>query len=153
MLTTPPAQAFERKLSSVDRFCMQTYQPAGGDPMRRVRALALALSAVCLVLLASLGFAVWQVSAMERERDGLAQELRAERAAQAKSILAARDLEMNAANSDLRTRVRRDIVDERMQQQERRAAELQQLADEVERGKLARADCVTPRSILSASNL
>ena len=153
MLTTTSGEPAERRLSSVDLFCMQTYQPALGDPLRRFRGIAFALGFVCLILLASLGFAVSRVNAMERERDALAQALGNERAGQIRAGLAAKDAEMAAATLSLETTVRRDIVDERMQQQERRSAELAQLAEKVERDKLVRADCVTPRSILAASNL
>ena len=153
MLTTPHTQPSERRLSAVDVFCMQTLQPATRDPLQRVRGIAITMGLVCLILLASLCVAVWRVNAMERERDVLALELRSERAAQASAALAAKDDEMATANYALETDVRRDIVDERMQQQERRQLELAQLAEKVERDKLARADCVTPRSILAASNL
>jgi hypothetical protein len=153
MLTTPSAQPSERKLSSVDVFCMQTYQPAQPDPLRRTRGIALTLGLMCLILLASLGYTVWRGSALERERDVLARQLTEQRAEQVRTTLAARDLEMDVANYALETQVRRDIVDERMLQQERRSIELQQLALQVEREKLARADCATPRSILVASNL
>jgi hypothetical protein len=125
MLTTPLAQPAERRLSAVDVFCMQTYQPASRDPLQRARGIAVTLGLMCLILLASLGFAVWCGNAVERERDVLA----------------------------LETHVRGDIVDETMQEQERRSAELEQLAEKVERDKLARANCVTPRSILAASDL
>ena len=60
---------------------------------------------------------------------------------------------MDAANYALDTRVRRDIVDERMSEQQQRAAELERLAQQVERDKLVKADCVTPRSILAAAGL
>ena len=153
MLTTPSPQPFERRLSSVDLFCMQTYQPETRDPLQRVRTIAITLGLVCLILLGSLGYAVWRGNAIERERDGLARELTSERAAKVKASLAAKDFEMDVANFALETRVRRDIVDDRMLQQERRSLELEQLALKVEREKLAKADCATPRSILIASNL
>jgi hypothetical protein len=153
MLTTPTAQPSERKLSSVDLFCMQTYQPAQRDPLRRARGIALTLGLMCLILLGSLGYTVWRGSALERERDGLARELSDQRANQVRATLAARDLEMDVANYALETRVRRDIVDQQMLQQQRRELELEQRALEVERAQLARADCLTPRSILVASNL
>jgi hypothetical protein len=147
------AQFAERKLSSVDLFCMQTYEPAAKDPARRARGIALALGGVCLVLLAGLGLALWQGNAIAHERNVLAQQLRIERAAHTRTALAAQDVERSVANYALETHVRRDIVDERMLQQERRSAELAQLAEQVERDKLARADCATPRSIMVASNL
>jgi len=153
MLTTTSGQPDERRLSSVDLFCMQTYQPAAKDPLRRTRGIAFALGFVCLVLLASLGLAVSRGNAMARERDALVQELSNERAVQVRAGRATKDVEMAAANYALETSVRRDIVDERMLQQERRSAELAELAEKVEREKLVRADCVTPRSIRTASNL
>lgn len=153
LTTTTTMEHGERRLSAVDLFCMQTYQPAAKDPLRRLRGIAIGLGVVCLVLLASLGFAVSRGNAMERERDAVVQELNGERAAQLKVGLAAKDVEMAAANYALETTVRRDIVDERMLQQERRSAELEQLAAQVEQDKLARADCATPRSVLAASNL
>jgi hypothetical protein len=144
----------ERRLSSVDLFCMQTYQPAPKDPLKRLRQIAVALGFLCLVLLASLAFAVSRGNAMEQERDALVQKLTQVRAAQTKVGIAARDVEMAAANYALETTVRRDIVDERMMQQERRSAELAELAQKVERDKVARGvDCATPRSVLAASNL
>lgn len=153
MLTTTSMPPAERRLSSVDLFCMQTYQPAAKDPLKRLRQIAFALGFVCLVLLASLAFAVSRGNAMERERDALVGQLADVRSAQVKTGMAARDVEMAAANYALETTVRRDIVDERMLQQERRSAELAELAQKVERDKVARADCATPRSVLAASNL
>ena len=153
MLTTTSMPPAERRLSSVDVFCMQTYQPAAKDPLQRLRGIAFALGLVCLVLLASLAFAVSRGNAMERERDALVRELNGERTANVRAGLAAKGVEMAAANYALETAVRGDIVDERMQEQERRSAELAQLAEKVERDKLARAECATPRSVLAASNL
>lgn len=153
MLTTPSAPHDERRLSAVDVFCMQTYQPPAEDPVRRIRRIALILGFACLALIVSLGFAISRGNAMERERDGLARELTSERAAHTRASLAAKDVEREAANSVLEANVRRDIVDERMLEQERRSIELGELAEKVEREKLVKADCVTPRSILAASNL
>ncbi len=153
MLTTASAQLPERRLSSVDLFCMQTYQPPAKDPVKRLRAIALGLGCVCLALLVSLGIAVSQASGMERERDLLARELGSVRKAQLKTDLAAKDREMVAATYALETMVRRDIVDEQMALQERRSAELQRLAQRIQSERLVAADCVTPRSIRMASNL
>lgn len=153
MLTSPPVQPSERKLSAVDIFCMQTYQPSDRDAARRVRAIVFTLSFVCVVLVALLGFAVSRANAIELERDLLVDELGSQRTAQIKTVLAAKDVERDVANYALETSVRNDLVNEQAVQQEQRSAELAQLAEKVERDKLARADCVTPRSILAASNL
>ena len=105
---------------------------------------------LCLVLVLSLGIIVWHANAMEQERDMLVQELRSERAARIKATLAAKGVEMNVATYALDTRVRRDLVEERMLEQQRRSTELDQLAQRVEQEKLVKADCVTPRSIIAA---
>ena len=106
-----------------------------------------------MALLVCLGAALWWVNAVAHERDALVEDLRAERAARIKATLAATDAEMSAATRALDTRVRSDIVSERMLEQERRSAELERLAANVERQKLVEADCVTPRSIIRAAGL
>ena len=143
----------DRELSEIDRFCIQTEKVAKGLTQPRSRFVAPALGAVCLALLVCLGLALWQASAVAQERDALAQELRTERAARFKATVAASDAEMSAASHALDTRVRSDLVDERMIEQQRRSAELEQRAQEVEREKLVKADCVTPRSVRLAAGL
>ena len=153
MLAVPSTELPERRLSEIDRFCIQTEQVAKGLADRRVRIVTSTLGVVCLALLACLGVVAWQASAVAKERDTLAQELRAEREARFQATLAATDAEMSAASAALDTHVRRDIVNERMLEQERRSAQLEQRAQEVERQKLVKADCVTPRSIRLAAGL
>lgn len=153
MLATPSMQPSERRLSDIDRFCIQTQETGKLEAARRVRFIASSLGIACLALVVSLGLVLWQAKAVAQERDALARDLRTERAAHLKAALAAKDVEMNTANYALDTRVRRDIVDERMLAQERRAAELEQLALQVEREKLIEAGCVTPRSLLVAAGL
>ncbi|HEU4651960.1 MAG TPA: hypothetical protein VFS49_11165 [Croceibacterium sp.] len=152
MLATPIDPA-ERRLSEIDRFCIQTQETGKQEAARRVRFFASTLGALCLALLACLAVALLQVNAVARERDALADQLRSERAARIKTTLAAKDTEMSAATYALDTQVRRDIVDQRMVEQERRSAELARLAEQVERQKLAEADCVTPRSIMVSAGL
>lgn len=149
MLAMPSIESSERTLSDIDRFCIQTRESAAIEGQRRVRIVASTLGVVCLALLAALAVAVWQTSAVAQERDALAEDLRAERGARYKAMLAARDAEIGAANYALHTRVRGDIVDERMLEQERRSAEIERLAQDVEREKLVKADCVTPRSLVA----
>lgn len=150
MLALPIEQPSERRLSDIDRFCMQTQEAAKRDAARRVRFIASTLGAICLALLVGLGLALWQGSALAQERDALLQELRAEREARIEATLAAKDAEMGAASAALDTRVRGDIVDQRMLEQERRSVELAKLANEVERQRLIKANCITPRSIIAA---
>jgi hypothetical protein len=143
----------DRRLSEIDRFCLQTQLAGKHEAARRVRFVASTLGVVCLLLLAALALALWRGNAMAQERDALVAELRTERAARIAATLAAKDVEMSAASYALDTRVRGDIVTERMLEQERRSAELERLAAEVERQKLIAANCVTPRSIRVASGL
>lgn len=153
MSTSPPAPPSERRLSSIDRFCLQTYQAAQAEAARHVRGIASTLGLLCLALIVCLGVVAWRANALEQERDVLIEELRSERAARIEANRTANDVEMNAANLALDTRVRRDIIDERMLRQEQRSLELEQLAQKVERDKLVEADCVTPRSIMAAAGL
>lgn len=143
----------ERELSEIDRFCIQTEKVAKDLTQPRSRFVAPALGAVCLALLVCLVLALWQASAVAQERDALARELRTERAERFKATLAASDAEMSAASAALDTHVRSDIVTERMLEQQRRSVELDEQAQEVERQKLVKADCVTPRSIRLAAGL
>ena len=153
MSASPTTQPPERRLSAIDQFCIQTKEAAKTEAARQVRAIASTLGIICLALLLCLGLAVFRANAMEVERDQLVQELRQERAARLKANLAAKDVQMNVATYALDTRVRRDIVDEQMLQQQQRSEELEQLAAQVERDKLVKADCITPRSILNAAGL
>lgn len=147
--TSPPAQPTERKPNSIDRFAALTVQ-ASEEAARHARGMISTLGFVCLVLLASLVLVVMRANAMEQERDRLVAELRTERAKRVEATLAAKGAELNVAHYALDTKVRRDIVDERMLEQDRRSTELAQLAEQVERQKLVDADCVTPSSIRTA---
>jgi hypothetical protein len=146
----PSAQPSERRLSDIDRFCIQTQEAGKIEAARRVRFIASTLGVVCLALLVCLGLALWQGNAVAQQRDALIQDLRVEREARIKATLAANDAEMGAASAALDTRVRGDIVNERMLEQERRSVELDKRANEVERQRLIKANCITPRSIIAA---
>ena len=152
MSTSLTVQPPERRLSSVDIFCTQTYETEGVEA-QRLRGIVSTLAVTCLMLVLCLGISVWRTHGIEQQRDLIAQELRTERTARIRASLAVKDVEMTAANYALDTRVRRDIVDERMSEQQQRAVELERLAQQVERDKLVKADCVTPRSILAAAGL
>lgn len=149
MSFSPDTEYSERTINSIDRFAELTVK-ASEEAARRARTVFSTLGMLCAVLFLSLVLAAWRVNAMEQEHNKLIAELRTERAARVEATLAAAGVEMKVANYALDTEVRRDIVDERMVQQERRSAELAQLAQQVEQDKLVEADCVTPASILAA---
>jgi hypothetical protein len=152
MSLLPIAPDAERARNSIDRFAALTVQ-ASEEAVRRARGMLSTLGFLCLVLFLSLVVVVWRANAMEQERDRLVVELRNERAARVEATLAAKGVEMNVATYALDTQARRDIVDGRMLEQEQRSSELARLAAKVERDKLIEADCVTPRSILTAAGL
>jgi hypothetical protein len=149
MALLPPSQTAERPINSIDRFAALTVQ-ASEEAARHARGLVSTLGLLCCVLFLSLVAAAWRVNAMEQERDALVADLRSEQAARVEATLAASGVEMKVATYELDTRVRRDIVDEQMLQQDRRSAELERLASQVERDKLVEANCVTPRSIIAS---
>lgn len=152
MANWPSPKPSDGRIGAIDRFCMLTYQ-ASSDAARYAGGFASTLGFLCVVLFLSLGIAVWHANALQQERDALVQELRSERAARIDATLAASGAERNVAALALDTQVRRDIVDERMLEQDRRSTELAELAETVERQKLVEADCVTPRSIMAAAGL
>src|SRR5688500_5887897 len=141
MSLLPTAQDSERMVNSIDRFAALTVQ-ASEAAARRARGMLSTLGFLCLVLFLSLVAVVWRANAMELERNQLVAELRSERAARVEAELAAKGVEMNVATYALDTKVRRDLVDEKMLAQERRSAELAALAAQVERDKLVEADCI-----------
>lgn len=128
---------------------MLTYQTSA-EAARYAGGIVPTLGFLCVILVLSLGITAWHANAMEQERDSLVEELRSERAARVEATLAAKGFEMNVATYALDTRVRRDLVEEQMLEQEQRSTELDQLAQQVEQEKLAKADCVTPQSIITA---
>jgi hypothetical protein len=152
MANWPSPTPSDGRIGAIDRFCMLTYQ-ASSDAARYAGGMASTLGFLCVVLMLSLGVAVWHANAMEQQRDALVQELRNERAAKVEATLAVSGVQMDVAARELDTQVRRDIVDEKMLEQEQRSAELAKLAETVERQKLVEADCVTPRSIMAAAGL
>ena len=149
MSFSPDTEYSERTLNSIDRFAALTVQ-ASEEAVRRARGMISTVGILCLILFASLVAVAWRANAMEHENERLVAELRTERAARIEATLAARGVELKVANFALDTEVRRDLVDERMVVQDRRSAELAQLAQKVERDKLVEADCVTPSSIIAA---
>lgn len=149
MANWPAPQPSVRRISAIDRFCMLTYQTSA-EAARYARGMVPTLGFLCAVLVAALGVTAWHANAMAQERDRLVEELRSERAARVEATLAAKGVEMNVATYALDTQVRRDLVEERMVEQEQRSTELAELAQRVEQEKLVKADCVTPHSVIAA---
>lgn len=147
-----PDEEHERRRSVIDEFCTLTHETSELKT-RHFRGIVLTLSFVCMLLVVTLGVFAWRANAMEQERQTLVEALRVERAARISATLAAKDVEMNVATEVLDTQVRKDIVDERMVEQQQRSLELEQLAEKIAQQKLIEADCVTPKSVLAAKGL
>lgn len=106
-----------------------------------------------LVLVIGLALTSWRAYAIDAERDALREQFKEERSARIMASRSAKDLEMRFANFVLENQVDADIIRQRVAQQEKRAAELDQLAENVREQKLAEANCITPRSVLEAAGL
>lgn len=151
-ISLPDDEELERRRSVIDEFCTLTHETSELKT-RHFRGIVFTLSFVCVLLIVSLGAFAWRANAMEQERQALVEELRVERAARISATLAAKDVRMNVATDALDTKVRRDIVDERMVEQQQRSIELEELAEKIAQQKLIEADCVTPKSVLAAKGL
>lgn len=147
----------DRKPNAADQFYYQSYdsyrEHVARATRRRARALIYTLVVICCVLLLGLGWFAWSLSAARLERDSLLQDLAQERRARAQAELALADSQMRTATDALDTRVRSDIVDQRMVEQQNRAAQLDKEAEAVRLAKLAEANCITPRSVRTAAGL
>lgn len=111
------------------------------------------LGALSVLLVLALAFAVWQIVSINHQRDALSQDLLAERQAHSEARRSVRELEMRYANYALETKVRRDVVNERMEEQQQLSAELEERAKAIAQEKLAEANCITPKSVMNLVGL
>lgn len=109
--------------------------------------------ALILVLAAGLVTALFRVEAMANERDDLSTQLIAERQARAATELSLNALKYQMASGKLNSDVRNTIVDQRIVQAQKEAAELQRQAEALRNEKVREANCVTPKSIREGSGL
>lgn len=106
-----------------------------------------------VALAAALVVVFWRADAIAQERDALDQELLAERQARAATELSLNALKYRLASGELNDQVQENILDEKIAEAQRRAAELEREAEALRREKVREANCVTPRSIREASGL
>jgi hypothetical protein len=109
--------------------------------------------AVILVLAAGLIAALLQVQAMANERDDLSTQLIAERQARAATELSLNALKYQQASGKLNSDVRNTIVDQRIVEAQKEAADLQRQTEELRKEKVREANCVTPKAIREGSGL
>jgi hypothetical protein len=108
---------------------------------------------IILVLLAILVAAFWRVQATASERDDLSTQLVAERQARAATELSLNALKYQVASSKLNPEVHNTIVDQRIVEAQKEAANLQQQAEDLRKEKVRQANCVTPKSVREANGL
>ncbi len=109
--------------------------------------------AIILVLAAGLVAVLWRVQAMAQERDDLSTQLIAERQARAATELSLNALKYQVASGKLNSEVHKNIIDQRIVEAQKQAADLQQQAEQLRKEKVREANCVTPKSVREANGL
>lgn len=109
--------------------------------------------AIILVLAAGLIAALLRVQAVANERDDLSTQLIAERQARAATELSLNALKYQQASGKLDSEVRNSIVDQRIVEAQKEAADLERRTEELRQEKVREANCVTPKSIREGSGL
>lgn len=106
-----------------------------------------------LLLLAGVATLAWQLDAKAAEIDALEGKLAREVRAHAVTRLSLNTAEFRAANRELDTTVKGDILDQRLVAQAARAEQLEKEAEALRQQLLRETNCVTPRSIRNAEGL
>jgi hypothetical protein len=109
--------------------------------------------AIILVLIAAVGVLAWRSGAIARERDDLGASVLAERRARAATELSLNALKYQLASGQLNTVVHENIIDSKIADAQKRAAELERQAESLRQEKVREANCVTPKSIREGSGL
>jgi hypothetical protein len=106
-----------------------------------------------LLLLAVIAAMVWRLDARAAEIAQLESKLANEVRAHAVTRLSLNTAEFRAANRELDTTVKGDILDQRLVAQAARAEQLEKEAEALRQQLLRETNCVTPRSIRNAEGL
>lgn len=109
--------------------------------------------AIVLVLAAGLVAALLRVEALANERDDLSTQLIAERQARAATELSLNALKYQEASGKLNSDVHNSIVDQRIVEAQKQAADLERQAEDLRKEKVREANCVTPKAIREGSGL
>lgn len=109
--------------------------------------------AMILALIVACGVLAWRTSAIARERDDFSVQALAERQARAATELSLNALRYQVASGQLNSSVHENIIDTKIADAQKRAADLEQQAESLRQEKVREANCVTPKSIRNASGL
>jgi ABC-type phosphate transport system auxiliary subunit len=105
--------------------------------------------AIILVLIVGIGILAWRTSAIAAERDNLGAQVIAERQARAATELSLNALKYQVASGKLNSEVHQNIIDSKIAEAQKRAAELERQTESLRSEKVREANCVTPKSIRS----
>jgi hypothetical protein len=104
---------------------------------------------IILVLIVACGVLAWRTTAIAAERDNLGGRVIAERQARAATELSLNALKYQMASGKLNSEVHENIIDTKIVEAQKKAAELEQQAEKLRSEKVREANCVTPKSIRS----
>jgi hypothetical protein len=102
-----------------------------------------------IVLIVACGVLAWRTTAIAAERDSLGGQVIAERQARAATELSLNALKYQMASGKLNSEVHENIIDTKIVEAQKKAAELEQQAEKLRSEKVREANCVTPKSIRS----
>jgi ABC-type phosphate transport system auxiliary subunit len=106
-----------------------------------------------LALIVAVGVLAWRTSAIARERDDMSMRALAERQARAATELSLNALKYQLASGQLNSDVHQNIIDSKIADAQKRAAELEHQAESLRQEKVREANCVTPKSIRDGTGL
>jgi hypothetical protein len=109
--------------------------------------------ALILVLLVAVAVLAVRTGAVARERDDINVRMLAERQARAATELSLNALKYRLASGQLNNEVHENIIDTKIADAQKRAAELEQQTENLRQEKVREANCVTPKSIRDSSGL
>ena len=109
--------------------------------------------AMVLALIVACGVLAWRTTALAAERDDMRLQAIAERQARAATELSLNALKYQVASGQLNSDVHENIIDSKIADAQKRAAELEQQAESLRQEKVREANCVTPKSIRQGEGL
>ena len=109
--------------------------------------------AMILALIVACGVLAWRTSAIAQERDDFGRQAIAERQARAATELSLNALKYQLASGQLNSDVHENIIDAKIADAQKRAAELERQAEKLRQEKVREANCVTPKSIRNSTGL
>jgi hypothetical protein len=109
--------------------------------------------AMILALIVACGVLAWRTQAIAAERDDFGRQAIAERQARAATELSLNALKYQVASGELNSDVHENIIDTKIADAQKRAAELEHQAESLRQEKVREANCVTPKSIRNAEGL